>query len=319
MMSSTPIQPLFSLAWSACLLYAAYLTAATAVDPSTGVSVLVGMLTLNSYRPRNHMAKGRQNQSNHKALSTKIDNNLRRQDCADESVDEVGLMSAVLAQVERVVVRPYTLALMSWGLVVPLVMLAYVNAVLAVGRPVSHLPYGNGLGYLDELPSSCFFAGGAGLAQLDPESTLGSLLNSAIPFTLVILGARLRLSAYKALGPNFTFMLNEPQKLITSGPYAWVRHPSYTGTLLVWAGAVALTWRGDDVLLCCFVLQGDESDDLRMRWAVSGVVISLYVLVRALVIGLRVPKEERMMREVFGPEWERYREVVKWRLVPHIW
>lgn len=78
---------------------------------------------------------------------------------------------------------------------------------------------------------------------------------------LVIAGALIRIACFKYLGRHFTFELSLRDKhmLITDGPYAIVRHPSYTGnTMMViglalgllghgsWAAGVGLwnTWFG---------------------------------------------------------------------------
>lgn len=55
---------------------------------------------------------------------------------------------------------------------------------------------------------------------------------------LAIIGASLRLAAYKGLGHMFTFEMSirRDHKLITHGVYGWVRHPAYTGVLLFAAG-----------------------------------------------------------------------------------
>ena len=58
-------------------------------------------------------------------------------------------------------------------------------------------------------------------------------------------GALIRWLSYRALGRFFTFELTikENHKLITSGPYAYVRHPGYSAILLCVTG-VGLTFCG---------------------------------------------------------------------------
>jgi protein-S-isoprenylcysteine O-methyltransferase Ste14 len=77
------------------------------------------------------------------------------------------------------------------------------------------------------------------------------------------------------------------KQLITSGPYALVKHPLYTGVALLvlpWLGFLLDTWLG----------------------ALIGAVV---------YIGSRIfaPQEERILAKVFGPAWEEYRTNV---LVP---
>lgn len=57
-----------------------------------------------------------------------------------------------------------------------------------------------------------------------------------------LFGAILRVACFRALGPLFTFELaiTPSHSLVTTGPYAWVRHPSYTGIYLTLLGASAV-------------------------------------------------------------------------------
>ena len=57
---------------------------------------------------------------------------------------------------------------------------------------------------------------------------------------LLTVGTAFRLWAIRTLRNNFaaTVQIKPGQQLITSGPYRWLRHPSYTGTLLTVFGTV---------------------------------------------------------------------------------
>ena len=80
-------------------------------------------------------------------------------------------------------------------------------------------------------------------------------------------------------------MTKVPRKeLITSGPYALVRHPLYTAVALLvlpWAGFLLNTWLG----------------------LVFGVV--LYIAARRYA-----PEEETNLSKAFGRDWEEYRKRV---------
>ncbi|GIW10960.1 MAG: isoprenylcysteine carboxylmethyltransferase family protein [Chloroflexi bacterium] len=74
---------------------------------------------------------------------------------------------------------------------------------------------------------------------------------------LMLAGMALRWYAIRLLGPYFTraVAVQPDQPLIEAGPYRWIRHPAYTGTLLVCIGVgLALTnWLS---LLAILVLAG---------------------------------------------------------------
>ena len=74
------------------------------------------------------------------------------------------------------------------------------------------------------------------------------------------------------------------------GPYHWVRHPIYLGWLLL-------------------VFAVPHMTATRLAFA---VISSAYLVVA-------IPFEERSLVEVFGDEYRRYREVVRWRLIPGVW
>jgi protein-S-isoprenylcysteine O-methyltransferase Ste14 len=98
--------------------------------------------------------------------------------------------------------------------------------------------------------------------------------------------------ARRHIGMNWSGIVTvkEGHELVTSGPYAIVRHPIYTGLLLALVGsALARTeWRG-----------------------IVAVVIASWALWRKLRI------EERWMREQFGEAYEAYRSRVA-ALIPFL-
>jgi len=59
---------------------------------------------------------------------------------------------------------------------------------------------------------------------------------------MVTLGGLIRLECYRQLGTMFTFEMSirKDHMLVTSGPYGIVRHPGYTGILLVISGMLLL-------------------------------------------------------------------------------
>lgn len=67
--------------------------------------------------------------------------------------------------------------------------------------------------------------------QLDTHTIPPAIL---IGTTLMCIAAGIRVVSYRYLGPYFTFQLSikKDHRLITDGPYAIVRHPSYTGSCI---------------------------------------------------------------------------------------
>ena len=102
----------------------------------------------------------------------------------------------------------------------------------------------------------------------------------------IVLGA-LSLALYAwsryALGKAWSSCLQMQAQhiLVTSGPYAWIRHPIYLAMILF---LTALTLVGANWVLVVFL------------------IISVVDLV------LRMPREERMMIEVFGEAYKSYRQ-----------
>ncbi|MCB9592441.1 MAG: hypothetical protein H6719_06895 [Sandaracinaceae bacterium] len=98
-------------------------------------------------------------------------------------------------------------------------------------------------------------------------------------------GAALAVTSLLALGRSFAFLPSR-RELVVRGPYRWVRHPAYLGELVMLAGCALAAPR-------------------------IGVPLALAT---ALTLGLRIRAEESLLAQDAG--WARYRERVRWRLVP---
>lgn len=109
---------------------------------------------------------------------------------------------------------------------------------------------------------------------------------------LLLLGFGFAVWARIVLGRNWSGMVTvkEDHTLITRGPYAWVRHPIYTGILLALLGT-AIT---------------------------LGTILNLVeVPVVAFAFWLKLRTEEKFMYETFGEQYTAYRQHVK-ALIPHV-
>ena len=122
-----------------------------------------------------------------------------------------------------------------------------------------------------------------------------------------------RYQCYRILGKYFTYELTvrNGQKLVTEGPYSYVRHPSYTGYILGTScvGLMPLmrgSWLRESGIL--------REPLARVPWVI-GALWAGYVFVG---LSVRTIPEDKMMRMNFGKEWDAYVQRVRYRLIPYI-
>jgi protein-S-isoprenylcysteine O-methyltransferase Ste14 len=130
---------------------------------------------------------------------------------------------------------------------------------------------------------------------------------------LMAFGTFLRLRCYEALGSLFTFDLciKPEHRLVTSGPYSFVRHPSYLGSLCLTAGLTfAGLTRGSWIIECAV---GPHRADA--MFATQCAWISWWVYTGGVGY-TRAVAEDEQMRKRFGEEWERYAMKVRYWFVP---
>ena len=129
---------------------------------------------------------------------------------------------------------------------------------------------------------------------------------------LTTLASGLRLSSFESLGHHFTYQLAilPSHKLVTTGPYAYIRHPSYTALPFILLGC-ALSFTSNGTVLREWI--GESNTD--------GVVLS--VLIALLYVGWRfvgrAEAEDQVLKEEFGKEWEEWAGVVKYRFIPGLY
>jgi protein-S-isoprenylcysteine O-methyltransferase Ste14 len=109
---------------------------------------------------------------------------------------------------------------------------------------------------------------------------------------LIVLGLGFSVLARVWLGGNWsgTVTLKQDHQLIRSGPYAYARHPIYTGLLLALFGSALAIG----------------------RWR---TLVALALLIAALIRKITI--EERFMDQEFGADYARYRAEVA-ALVPYL-
>ena len=111
---------------------------------------------------------------------------------------------------------------------------------------------------------------------------------------LVWAGILFRFWSIQTLGNLFStrLVIQERHELITTGPYKYIRNPSYTGALITFMGFGLGTgnWLSAAVFLCAGLL----------------------------AYARRIRTEESMLLEQFGVEFEEYRKRT-WALIPFVW
>jgi len=94
--------------------------------------------------------------------------------------------------------------------------------------------------------------------------------------------------------------------LIITGPYAFIRHPSYTGLIMTIVGACCSQAKGSWVRECGLLEDINGSDlDCYMVAIAGAVVVSLL---------LRIPNEDKLLHTKFGEEWRCGRVRVHYKL-----
>ncbi|KAG0696461.1 Isoprenylcysteine carboxyl methyltransferase family-domain-containing protein [Suillus ampliporus] len=165
----------------------------------------------------------------------------------------------------------------------------------------------------------------------DPNGTLPSVMQDAVgqfrmtqdmpitsPFlfgtALVVAGGVIRWWCFRTLGRFFTFNLSvrTGHQLVTTGPYAVVRHPSYTGTFMQSIGLL--------------ILHGSQTSLIRRSGVLN--IFGLKMFVVALLAGRtiamvslvrKIREEEEVVKSFSGDEWETWAKVVKYWLIPGIY
>jgi protein-S-isoprenylcysteine O-methyltransferase Ste14 len=111
---------------------------------------------------------------------------------------------------------------------------------------------------------------------------------------VIFAGLLVRWTAILSLGKSFSanVAIHATQTIYRGGLYRWLRHPSYTGLLLIFA-AIALRER---------------------NWLAAAVV--MLPTIAALLYRIHV--EEAALRDAFGAEYAAYSETTR-RLIPGVY
>jgi len=123
-----------------------------------------------------------------------------------------------------------------------------------------------------------------------PQPALGWM--SWLGLLAFIAGSALRMWSFRVADGSFKAQIAvaEKQRLATTGPYAWVRHPAYLGVIIAYAG-----------------IAGIFSSSI-------GIAALLALVMPALII--RLLKEEKILAASFGEEWQHYTSQTGSMLMP---
>ena len=115
-----------------------------------------------------------------------------------------------------------------------------------------------------------------------------------LALALLVTGLSLRVWAIVSLGKFFTVQVavHTDHRVVRAGPYRWLRHPSYSGALIGFAGLGVL----------------------------AGNAWSLAIILAGTGVGFayRISVEERALRAQLGEEYADYSRVTR-RLIPFIY
>jgi len=117
-----------------------------------------------------------------------------------------------------------------------------------------------------------------------------------------------------ALGGLFTFRLaiRDQHSLVTTGPYAVVRHPAYTGSIVGAVGTGLFFLGPGSYLLDCGAY--------RTPLAAIGIFIWVaWKLYMAVNLVRRTKVEDEFLKAQFGKRWVEWSQRVRYRIFPGIY
>lgn len=145
----------------------------------------------------------------------------------------------------------------------------------------------------------------ASALQITPAWLIGSALMAS--------AAYIRVSCYRELGRFFTWELSlkKDQNLVTTGPYAIVRHPAYTGTLLATIGTFICqigpgTWMAESGWF-----------ELRSVRVLYGIWLAYRAYIPWVMIW-RTYTEDQVLKEQFPEEWHAWASRTPYKMIPYV-
>lgn len=126
-------------------------------------------------------------------------------------------------------------------------------------------------------------------------------------------GGYIRYWCYRTLGRFFTYevTIRDDHLLVTSGPYAWVRHPAYTSAIACCVGMGVCCASPGSWMKECGILNSNEGK------IAAGLYVAM-VLWGSVSAIARIPLEDGLLKSRFGAQWDEWAKKVPYRLIPYI-
>ncbi|KAG1733687.1 hypothetical protein EDB19DRAFT_1729932 [Suillus lakei] len=149
------------------------------------------------------------------------------------------------------------------------------------------------------------------LRSLHPTPITPAFLAGSLTF---IIGGVFRHYCVLALGKRWSWpiSLRKDHRLVTHGPYSFVRHPSYTGFIIQYIGLIVMYGHKGSWLR--------ESGFLQVPFVKVIAAAGFYAFSLGTVISIVRPAvEDKMLQRALGKEWEDWAKRVKYRLLPGVY
>ncbi|KAI6102029.1 hypothetical protein EDD16DRAFT_1495039 [Pisolithus croceorrhizus] len=126
---------------------------------------------------------------------------------------------------------------------------------------------------------------------------------------LACMGAAIHTWCYQALGQLFMFKFTilSNHKLIMSGSYAFMQHPSYMGRMLALAGATLV-----------YGMQGAMMYHFPVGYIMWAPLWGAMVVISTALMVDRCICEDQVLHTTFKRDWEEQHQQVRWRLIPWV-
>ena len=134
-----------------------------------------------------------------------------------------------------------------------------------------------------------------------------------IGIAIMVAATALRMTCYRYMQKNFTFELavKDGHRLVTDGPYAYVRHPAYLGGCgMIIASTLFNLGRGSWWAECA-VQSG-------LQWRVLGMLHVIWGMMFLHGTVARCSVEDSVLKEQFKEDWVRWAKRTQCRMVPYL-